>query len=232
MKIFLVLILLLGLSEAKGQSLDRIVEDYIRKNNVVTISDGDTTFRKTGKPYLKKHSSGVRSLTVPKGAISIPMPTGVNDIRGKLYTSFVSSNVEITLSVVQVINGKEAVVAAKGGDIVKGRRSRVDILVDYSNYQKATIYCYFLNGVVFGTPFVIPKDHVAKLSNFELGSASLDQDVPALLIYEEEKSSVKREKLVEEMKIGEYLSLNRKKQRNIYKQLGNYCIVYYRLTKK
>lgn len=232
MKIFIVIFLLLGIFQAKAQSLDSIVEDYIRKNNVKTIPVSDTTYYKTGKPYVKNYSNGVKSLSVPKGVIQIPMPKGVSDVKGKIYSSYVSSNVNFTLYIVQIVNGKEVVTAVKGGDIMKGNRGRVDFLIDYSEYQKTTIYCYFLNGVIFGAPFIMSKGNIVKISNYEIGSTVLDQDIPALLIYEEVKDSVRKEKLIEKIKIGQYLSSNIKKYRDIYKQLGNYCIVYYRLTKE
>ena len=69
MKLVVVIILLLSAVKLNAQNLDQIVEEYIRKNNVVTVSEKDTTYYKTGKPYMKKYSSGVKSLSVPKGAI-------------------------------------------------------------------------------------------------------------------------------------------------------------------
>lgn len=231
MKLIVIITLLFGTFELYAQNLDQIVEEYIRKNNIVTVSEKDTTYYKTGKPYIKKYSSGVKSLSVPKGAIPIPMPTGINDARGKFYSPYVPSNICLTLYIVQLINGKEVVSAVNGGEIVKGNRARVDVLLDYKEFQRATIYCYFLNGVVFGAPFTMSKDHIVRICNYTKGDLVLDKDIPALLIYEEEKGSTKRERLIEKMKNGQFLYFDKRKYEDIYKQLGNYCIIYYRLTK-
>lgn len=231
MKLVVVIILLLSAVKLNAQNLDQIVEEYIRKNNVVTVSEKDTTYYKTGKPYMKKYSSGVKSLSVPKGAIPIPMPTGINDVRGKFYSSYVTNNVFLTLYLVQLVNGKEVVTAINGGEIVKNNRARVDVLLDYKEFQKATIYCYFMNEVVFGTPFAMSKQCDVKICNYTKGDLILDKDIPALLIYEEEKGSIKREKLIEKMRNGQFLFLDKQKYEDIYKQLGDYCIIYYRLTK-
>ncbi len=231
MKLIVTLILLLGTFELNAQKLDQIVEEYIRKNNVVTVSEKDTAYYKTGKPYMKKYSSGVKSLSVPKGAIPIPMPTGTNDVRGKFYSSYVPNNVYLILYIVQLVNGKEVVTAVNGGEIVKENRARVDILLDFKEIQKATIYCYFLNGVVFGAPFIMSKNHIVRICNFKKEDFILEKDIPALLIYEEEKGSTKREKLVEKMRNGQFFLFDKQKYEDIYKQLGNYCIIYYRLTK-
>ena len=118
------------------------------------------------------------------------MPTGTNDVRGKFYSSYVSNNAYLTLYIVQLVNGKEVVTAVNGGEIAKDNRVRVDILLDYKEVQKATIYCYFLNGVVFGAPFIMSKDHIARICNFKKEDFILNQDIPALLIYEEEKGVV------------------------------------------
>ena len=231
MKLVVVIILLLSAVKLNAQNLDQIVEEYIRKNNVVTVSEKDTTYYKTGKPYMKKYSSGVKSLSVPKGAIPIPMPTGINDVRGKFYSSYVTNNVFLTLYLVQLVNGKEVVTAINGGEIVKNNRARVDVLLDYKEFQRATIYCYFMNGVVFGTPFAMSKQCDVKICNYTKGDLILDKDIPALLIYEEEKGSIKREKLIEKMRNGQFLCFDKQKYEDIYKQLGDYCIIYYRLTK-
>ncbi|WP_322934244.1 hypothetical protein VCM39_14170 [Bacteroides sp. CG01] len=232
MKLCIVITLLFAVFKLNAQSLEQRVEEYIRKNNVVTISDKDTTYHKTGKPYMKKYSSGGKSLTVPKGTIPIPMPTGVDDVRGKFYSAYVPYNVNLTLYIKQLINGKEESVAVNGGDIVKDRRAYVNLLVDYKDYQKATIYCYFLNGFVFGTPFTMSKDHVVKMCDFEERGFVIGQDIPALLIYEEEKGSVEKEKLIEKMKKGDQsLSFDKQKYKDVYRQLGNYCIIYYKLEK-
>ena len=180
---------------------------------------------------MKKYSSGVKSLSVPKGAIPIPMPTGTNDVRGKFYSAYVNNNVCMTLYLVQLVNGKEVVTAINGGEIVKNNRARVDVLLDYKEFHKATIYCYFMNGVVFGAPFAMLKDCVVKICNYTKGDLILDKDIPALLIYEEEKGSIKREKLIEKMRNGKFLFFDKQKYEDIYKQLGDYCIIYYRLTK-
>lgn len=159
MKIFCIVYLLVGLFPFLGQAqeLNRNVEEYIRKNKVVTVSAGDTTYYKKGKPYLKDYGDGTKTLTVPKGAIAIPMPKGVNDMNCKLYSPFVSSDMEFTLYIVQLVDGKEKMTAIKGGDIRQGKRTRVDLLVDLSNYQNALIYSYFLSGYVFSSPYVIGK---------------------------------------------------------------------------
>ena len=227
MKLVIIITLLLGTFKLNAQNLDQVIEEYIRKNNVVTVSEKDTTYYKTGKPYMKKYSSGVKSLSVPKGAIPIPMPTGTNDVRGKFYSAYVNNNVCMTLYLVQLVNGKEVVTAINGGEIVKNNRARVDVLLDY----KATIYCYFMNGVVLGAPFAMLKDCVVKICNYTKGDLILDKDIPALLIYEEEKGSIKREKLIEKMRNGKFLFFDKQKYEDIYKQLGDYCIIYYRLTK-
>lgn len=231
MKLLLIANLLLVALNVNAQNLEQLVEDYIRKNNVVTIPEKDTTWHKTRKPYMKKYSSGVKSLTVPKGAIPLPMPTGIQDVREKFCSSFVPCNVNLTLYIVQSINGKEVVTAVNGGDIGKNSRACVDILVDYKQYQKTTIYCYFLNGVVFGTPFVMSKDYIVRVCEFEKQEFILDQDLPALLIYEEKSGSTIREKLIEKMRKGDFLIFDKRKFENIYNQLGNYCIIYYRLRK-
>lgn len=231
MKQIIIIILLLSTFKLNAQSLDQIVEEYIRKNNVVTVSEKDTTYYKTGKPYMKRYSSGIKSLSVPKGAIPIPMPTGLDDVRGKFYSSYVPDNTCLTLYIVQLVNGKEVVTAVNGGEIPKDNRARVDVLLDYKEFQKATAYCYFLSGAVFSAPFTMSKDHIARISNFKKGDFVLDKDIPALLIYEEEKGSTKREKLIEKMRSGQFLLFDRQKYADIYKQLGNYCIIYYRLTK-
>lgn len=197
MKLVIIITLLLGTFKLNAQNLDQVIEEYIRKNNVVTVSEKDTTYYKTGKPYMKKYSSGVKSLSVPKGAIPIPMPTGTNDVRGKFYSAYVNNNVCMTLYLVQLVNGKEVVTAINGGEIVKNNRARVDVLLDYKEFHKATIYCYFMNGVVLGAPFAMLKDCVVKICNYTKGDLILDKDIPALLIYEEEKGSIKREKLIE-----------------------------------
>ena len=228
MKLVIIITLLLGTFKLNAQNLDQVIEEYIRKNNVVTVSEKDTTYYKTGKPYMKKYSSGVKSLSVPKGAIPIPMPTGTNDVRGKFYSAYVNNNVCMTLYLVQLVNGKEVV---NGGEIVKNNRARVDVLLDYKEFHKATIYCYFMNGVVFGAPFAMLKDCVVKICNYTKGDLILDKDIPALLIYEEEKGSIKREKLIEKMRNGKFLFFDKQKYEDIYKQLGDYCIIYYRLTK-
>ncbi len=119
MKLVIIITLLLGTFKLNAQNLDQVIEEYIRKNNVVTVSEKDTTYYKTGKPYMKKYSSGVKSLSVPKGAIPIPMPTGTNDVRGKFYSAYVNNNVCMTLYLVQLVNGKEVVTAINGGEIVK-----------------------------------------------------------------------------------------------------------------
>ena len=177
---------------------------------------------------MKKYYSGVKSLSVPKGAIPIPMPTGTNDVRGKFYSAYVNNNVCMTLYLVQLVNGKEVVTAINGGEIVKNNRARVDVLLDYKEFHKATIYCYFMNGVVFGAPFAMLKDCVVKICNYTKGDLILDKDIPALLIYEEEKGSIK---LIEKMRNGKFLFFDKQKYEDIYKQLGDYCIIYYRLTK-
>ena len=231
MKLVIIITLLLGTFKLNAQNLDQVIEEYIRKNNVVTVSEKDTTYYKTGKPYMKKYSSGVKSLSVPKGAIPIPMPTGTNDVRGKFYSAYVNNNVCMTLYLVQLVNGKEVVTAINGGEIVKNNRARVDVLLDYKEFHKATIYCYFMNGVVFGAPFAMLKDCVVKICNYTKGDLILDKDIPALFIYEEEKGSIKREKLIEKMRNGKFLFFDKQKYEDIYKQLGDYCIIYYRLTK-
>lgn len=218
--------MLLGTFKLNAQNLDQVIEEYIRKNNVVTVSEKDTTYYKTGKSLYKSYSSGVKSLSVPKGAIPIPMPTGTNDVRGKFYSAYVNNNVCMTLYLVQLVNGKEVVTAINGGEIVKNNRARVDVLLDYKEFHKATIYCYFMNGVVLGAPFAMLKDCVVKICNYTKGDLILDKDIPALLIYEEEKGSIKREKLIEKMRNGKFLFFDKQKYEDIYKQLGDYCIIY------
>lgn len=232
MKLLAVLVLLFSSFKLYAQNLEQIVEKYIHEKNVITISEKDSSYHKTGKPYLKKYASGIKSLTVPKGAITIPMPTGINDVRGKFYSSIVPQNVILTLYIVWYINDKEVVNAVNGGDIAKDNRTSISILVDFNDYQKTTIYCYLLNGVVFGAPFAISKDCVVKMCNFSIGDFTLNKDIPALLIYEEEKYCTKKERLINKMKSGQVLDSNNFKYMDFYKQLGNYCIIYYRFTKK
>lgn len=230
MRLLAILCLLFVLPRICAQNLEQIVEDYIRKNDVITVFENDTSYYKTGKPYLKKYARGGKSLTVPKGAIPIPMSTGNYDTTGKFYTSDALDNVKLTLYIVQSVDEKEIVNAVNGGEINKGCRTRVDILVDYKSYQKATIYCYFLNGVVFGAPFQMTKDCDTNIYNYEKNNFVTNKYIPALLIFEENKGSQKRKKLIEKMKIDNFLNCNIEKYKDIYKELGNYCIIYYRLT--
>ncbi|MDD3037196.1 hypothetical protein [Bacteroides sp.] len=187
MRIFCTFYLLVGLFPFFGQAqeLNRNIEEYIRKNNVVTVSASDTTYYKKGKPYLKNYGDGIKTLTVPKGAIAVPMPKGLNDINCKFYSPFVSSNLEFTLYIVQLVDGKEKMTAIKGGDIRQGDRTRVDLLVDWSNYQKTVIYSYFLSGCVFSAPYLIGEKNVAKFVNFKMSGEILGQNIPAILIYDE-----------------------------------------------
>ena len=226
--ISIVICFILGTLGAAAQSLDKVVEDYIRKNKVVTASPGDTAIRKTGNPFLIKHSSGVKTLTVPKGAIKIPMPTGTKDVSGKFYSPYVSSNVDFIVSVEQMINGKKETTAIKGGDIRKGSRTRVDVMVDYSDYTKASLYYYFLSGVVSSAPFTMTGSHTVKIVDYNLSEEVLNQDIPALLVYEDNGEGTQQD-IIKKMQAGEGLSPDLKKHRHLYKQLGNHCIVYYKL---
>ena len=51
--ISVVICFILGTLGAAVQSLGKVVEDYIRKNKVGTVSPGDTAIRKTGNLGLK-----------------------------------------------------------------------------------------------------------------------------------------------------------------------------------
>ena len=44
MKLVIIITLLLGTFKLNAQNLDQVIEEYIRKNNVVTVSEKDTTY--------------------------------------------------------------------------------------------------------------------------------------------------------------------------------------------
>lgn len=46
MKLVIIITLLLGTFKLNAQNLDQVIDEYIRKNNVVTVSEKDTTYIK------------------------------------------------------------------------------------------------------------------------------------------------------------------------------------------
>lgn len=214
-----------------AQNMNQAVEEYIRKNKVPVVQGSDDAYVKGNLPYIRVDAKRkIRTLSVPHGAIPVGIPTGEKCVREKFHSFNASSDLICTVYIVQHIQNRDSICAFDGGAVKKGYRTRVDLIVDYSDEKKPNLACYFLYGAIFNAPFLLPTDRTVKIKPFSLAQDVIGKDIPALLIYNEDVNKKSQESLIDQF-LKDKNSLNTKRSNRFYKQLGDYCIVYYKMQK-
>lgn len=217
---------------ASAQSLNQVVEDYIRKNKVPVVHGSAEEYIKNNRPFLKVDAKRkTKTLSVPHGAIAVPIPTGEKSTRDKFYSFYAPEDLVCTIYIVQHVAGKDSVFAFDGGVVKTGQRTRSDFIVDYADVNKPYLACYLLYGAVFNIPFLLPVDKKEiKINSFLPSQPVIGKDIPALLIYAIEEGDRDREQMIKKA-LADKGSLHIQRENRFYKRLGDYCIIYYKMDK-
>ena len=211
----------------RGQSLQSQVQEYLKRNNVPHDYNKDSKKKDSKTGYFLTNKNGQTTLTLPKGAINLSVPTGDSAVYIKIASPKFANELNGALIISEYRNGK--IVDEKPFGIGKIRGSlgiRVDAAID--NKDNSSLSLYFISGQIFNYPLEKQAGtcfYAVSLTK-ELESIEIGKPIHAWIIFEDNKKKQTKQELEQTIKQFDGKPLFTK----IAQKIEHYYIISYQLN--
>ncbi len=225
-RILLIFVLMWFALFVKGQSLQFQVQEYLKRNNVPHYYHKDSIGQNSKSGYFFTNKKGQTTLSLPKGAIDMSVPTGDSVVYFKITSPKFIDKAGGVLMVSEYHLGKKLNEKAFGIGEVRGATGiRVDAAVD--NKDVSSLSLYFMDGQILNFPLQKAVDSLigAFCLNKEDEKVEFGKYIHSWLLYEDDKmgeAKTKLEKWFERM--NEKMLMEK-----IGQQVNHYYVISYKL---
>ena len=211
----------------RGQSLQSQVQEYLKRNNVPHYYNKDSIKKDSKTGYFLTNKNGQTTLTLPKGALNLSVPTGDSAVYIKIVSPKFANELNGVLIISEYRNGKIIDEKSFGIGKISGTVGvRVDAAID--NKNQSSLSLYIINGQIFNCP--LEKQAGAWIDAVSLSKGvetiEIGKPVRSWLLFEDKNKDVIKKKLEQWSKQMEGKRLMQK----IAQEVEHYYLISYQLN--
>lgn len=181
------LLLICNVFRMQSQGLNQQINNYVKRNKIPHYTNRDSLKNPNKLGYFSTNSKGQTTLSLPKGAIDLSVPTGDSVVYGKIESPSFEGNATGVLIIAEYSEGTKVKENHIDMDDVDGSIGvRIDWCVDNNNEEQTSLFLYFLSGRIVSCPIKRNGDKLiqAFFMNEKQEIVKLEEEVRTCLLFE------------------------------------------------